>query len=76
VDEVWHTHNSRDISGVIAKEDTTEGGERAHEIRLDGHRGLNPVHVGSRDKVMACHCGECVQLHGYLVGMLRGDAWK
>ena len=68
VDEVGHAHDSRDISRVIAKEDTTERGERAHEIRLEGDRSLDPVHVGGRDEI-GCHVGECVQLHGYLVGM-------
>ena len=72
VDEVLHAHDSGNISRVVAKEDTTKRGKGAHEVRLDRHRGLNPVHVRGCDKIMACHDGERVQLHGYLVGMFEG----
>ena len=71
MDKIGHAHDSGDVSRVVAKEDTTERGKRAHEVSLDRDGSLNAVDVCSRDEIMrtASHCGECVRLHGYQVGV-------
>jgi len=42
LDEDLHAHHTRDVSGVVAEEDTAEGREDAHHVGLHGHRGFDP----------------------------------
>jgi len=56
-DEVWHSQDTTHPSGIITKEDTTEGGEGTHEVCLDGHGGLDTRGIGGAlDDQSACHC--------------------
>lgn len=46
--EVVHTHDTADVSGVITKEDTTKSGKGTHEIGLEGDGSFDTLRVGGR----------------------------
>jgi len=41
-----HTHDTADITGIEAEEDTTEGGKGAHEVGFGRHGRFNAARVG------------------------------
>lgn len=41
LDEVVHTVDTGDITGVVSEEDTTEGGKGAHHVGLHGNGSLH-----------------------------------
>ena len=45
LNEVAHTHNTADVSGVITEEDTTKSGKGTHEIGLEGDGSFDTVRV-------------------------------
>lgn len=45
LDEVVHSHNTTDVTGIITEEDTAEGCKGAHHVRLDGHRGFGTSNI-------------------------------
>lgn len=55
--EVLHTKDTGDITGVITEEDTTEGSESAHQVGLDSDRGLDAASVD------AAHGGHSTTRH-------------
>lgn len=57
VDEVIHTQNARDITRVVAEENTAEGAKDAHQVRPDGDRGFDAVNVDGP------HRGRCSSWH-------------
>ena len=40
-DKVLHAHDTGNITGIVAEEDTTERGKDAHHVRLEGNGSLN-----------------------------------
>lgn len=40
-DEVVHTHDTVDVTGIITEEDTTEGSKGTHHVGLPGDWRLN-----------------------------------
>jgi hypothetical protein len=46
VDEIGHAQDPVNVAGVIAEEDTTKGGERAHEIGFESDRCLDSIDIG------------------------------
>lgn len=45
LDEDLGAVDTVDVTGVVTEEDTTKGGEGAHEVGLPGDGGLNGLHV-------------------------------
>lgn len=48
LDEVVHSHNTVDISGVISEEDTSKSSKGTHEIGPEGDGGLDTPRVSRR----------------------------
>jgi len=48
--EKGHAEHGVDVTNIVAKEETAEAGEGAHEIGLEGHRSLDTRGVGRRHK--------------------------
>lgn len=48
-DEVGHTEDTTHPAGVVSEENAAEGSKDAHEVRLDGDRGLDPAGIGSTE---------------------------
>ena len=64
LNEVVHTKDTANVSGVIAKEDTSKGSEGTHQVGPDGDRGLDAHGIdaphGSSD-CTAGHFGKIVK---------------
>lgn len=45
LDEEVHAHHTGDVTRVVTEEDTTKGGEDAHQVRLHGNGGFHPEGV-------------------------------
>lgn len=56
-DEVVHTKDTTDVTGIITEEDTTKGSEGAHQVRLDSNGGLDAASVD------AAHGGHSTTRH-------------
>ena len=69
VDDVGHGEDTIDISRIIAKEDTTEGGEGAHEVRLHSDGGFDPIDIGRRRE-------NGTTRHDGRLGMLSVGMWE
>jgi len=48
VDDIRHCQDPVDPTRVVAEEDTTEGREGAHQVRLPSDRRLDAIDVGRR----------------------------
>ena len=60
MDEVIGSKDTVNISRVVAKKDTAERCESAHEIRLPRYRGLDATDIGGRgDRPTARHDRGC-----------------
>lgn len=46
MDEVVHSHDTADVTTVVAEEDTTKGGKGAHHVGLESNGGLDAGDVG------------------------------
>ena len=72
-DEVIHSHDSGNITRIVAKEDTTERGEDAHEVRLHGDGSLNTADIGRGGQV---NISETTTRHGCRVCSSAGIGAK
>jgi hypothetical protein len=54
--ELSHGEDGTNVTNVIAKEDTTETGKRAHEVGLEGDGRLDAADIG-RSCEMSRHAG-------------------
>ena len=59
-DEVLHTKDTGDITGVITEEYTTKSSESTHQVGLDGDGSLDAdrVDAARRGNSTTRHCGD------------------
>ena len=51
MDDIVHAQDTIDVTGIVAKEDTSEGCESAHHVGLERHRRFDVFHIGGRNEV-------------------------
>ena len=55
-DDIWHSENAVDVTGVVAEENSSESSEGAHQVGLCGDGRLNPAHLSGGHDAASSHC--------------------
>lgn len=55
VDEVLHSQDTTNVTGIVAKEETSKGSKNTHQVGLDGDGGLNSGGIRRSDDSSTSH---------------------